>query len=934
MLDNQNMLAFPIDKYTVNFILNERKVAKMDIEKHLILIKGEDKTQEVSRCRYENGKWQVVFTTGKAYSYNYLSIVWLKDPTSVHPAKTVVYQNNQPLSGVEKIFDFGDYLRICFGTGYKKVYRRQEITLEQSHLNNPDACTTFEYLKQLSKKVSVTNEDDKSFLSKQYERITIVSPSSVLANYLCPTEFNHPYNKQMPIFPFGFNLSQKNATEKALTKQVSVIEGPPGTGKTQTILNIIANAILNDKTVAVVSNNNSATANVLEKLQNYGVDFIAAYLGNNENKERFFSEQTRTYPDMTTWVLTNSSYNTVKKALEAKGDELKKMLKAKNKCAVLKQELSALSVEKEYFHTYYNETNEDINPYRSLYKHSANTVLTLWLDYQKMAEKNQIATLKYKLKNLIRHGIISFTFYNNSNESVIAFFQKLYYELKTEELKEQIQVLEKRFQNYKFDNVMKNYSEESMKLFKAKLAEKYASYEERTVFTKDTLWNDFVSFIKEYPVILSTTHSLRSCASDNYLYDYVIIDEASQVDIVTGALALSCAKNAIIVGDLKQLPNVVPTKIAEETNQIFVRVSLKNAYHYANNSILSSIIELYNGIPRTLLREHYRCHPKIIDFCNKKFYNNELIVLTEENGREKPLVVYKTAKGNHARGNYNQRQIDVIMNEVLPAQVIDDIKQSVGIISPYRMQSNKLKLTVGDRNIEVDTVHKYQGREKDIVIITTVANEMNDFVDNPNLINVAVSRAVDKLIVVVSDNEKNDNSNVGNLVRYIEYNNFEIINSSIYSVFDLLYHSYSDQLLSLMKNRKKVSDYESENLMNVVIEKVLGLPEFQHLDRVMHQPLKMLIRNPEKLDETECRYAMNILTHTDFLIFNKLDKMPVLVVEVDGYAYHANNPKQLERDNMKDTILKKYGIPILRIKTNESGEEIKLRSKLIQVLEN
>jgi len=56
------------------------------------------------------------------------------------------------------------------------------------------------------------------------------------------------------------------------------------------------------------------------------------------------------------------------------------------------------------------------------------------------------------------------------------------------------------------------------------------------------------------------------------------------------------------------------------------------------------------------------------------------------------------------------------------------------------------------------------------------------------------------------------------------------------------------------------------------------------------------------------------------------------VVEVDGYAYHANNPKQLQRDKMKDDILKKYNIPILRIKTNEIGEERKLRGKLIELL--
>lgn len=100
----------------------------------------------------------------------------------------------------------------------------------------------------------------------------------------------------------------------------------------------------------------------------------------------------------------------------------------------------------------------------------------------------------------------------------------------------------------------------------------------------------------------------------------------------------------------------------------------------------------------------------------------------------------------------------------------------------------------------------------------------------------------------------------------------------------------------------------------------------------MHQPVKMLIRNLEKLDDNECQFAMNVLTHTDFVIFNKMNKMPVLVVEVDGYAYHANNPKQEARDKMKDAILQKYEIPILRLRTNESREETRLNEKLRAVL--
>ncbi|MGE5329882.1 MAG: AAA domain-containing protein [Deltaproteobacteria bacterium] len=906
----------------------------MNIERHLILIKGEDKTEQINYCKYVNGKWQVTYNDNRTYPYHYLSVQWNKEPKILDSESIVIYYNDQPISGISKVLIFGDYVRLIFKTGYQKVYPRSSLVIEESCLKNVNANNCFEYLKKLADKVSIKIDDDTSFLSKQYSRIINVSPSSVLATYLEKKSLPKGINYIHPIFPFGFNLSQKEATEKALTKHISVIEGPPGTGKTQTILNIIANAILDDKTVAVVSNNNSATANVLEKLEKYDADFIAAYLGNKDNKEKFFTEQKNTYPDMKDWGLPISDFQSIKSNLIASQQKLNEMLGYKNKQAVLKHELSALQTEREYFEKYYIETNGRPIRISSFLKTNSDRILKIMIDYKHKMEKGNI-TFFEKVYNLFVHGIYNFSFYNNDPEVIISFLQKTYYDVKIKELKSEIETLSNRLESFNFDRELKEYSENSMKLFKAKLAQRYKTNEARNTFPRDALWKDFDSFIKEYPVILSTTHSLRSCSCENYLFDYVIIDEASQVDIVTGALAFSCAKNAVIVGDVKQLPNVVSSELAKETKQIFESYQFEKAYSYADNSLLSSIVSLYKDIPKTLLREHYRCHPKIIGFCNQKFYNNQLIILTNEGDNDKPLVLYKTAKGNHARGNLNQRQIDVIFEEIIPEQNIDDKTQSVGIISPYRLQTNELIKTIGERNIEADTVHKYQGRERDVIILSTVANEIevNDFVDNPNLINVAISRAVNKLIVVVSDGcEEWQGTNVGDLVRYIQYNNFEVIESKIYSVFDLLYSSYSEKLLEFMRRNKNISEYKSENLMNAVIEKVLSLPEFQSLDRVMHQPLKMLIKDPDKLNDEECRYAMNILTHTDFVIFNKLDKMPVLVVEVDGYAYHANNTRQYQRDKMKDNILKKYDIPILRIKTNESGEESKLISALRQII--
>ena len=87
----------------------------------------------------------------------------------------------------------------------------------------------------------------------------------------------------------------------------------------------------------------------------------------------------------------------------------------------------------------------------------------------------------------------------------------------------------------------------------------------------------------------------------------------------TGALALSCAKNAIIVGDTMQLPNVVTEENKEKLNFIANACLIKPEYDCANMSFLQSICKVIPNIPQTLLREHYRCHPRIINFCNQNF---------------------------------------------------------------------------------------------------------------------------------------------------------------------------------------------------------------------------------------------------------------------------------------------------------------------------
>ena len=129
------------------------------------------------------------------------------------------------------------------------------------------------------------------------------------------------------IFPFGCNASQQKAVQAAFENQISVVQGPPGTGKTQTILNIIANILVRGKTVQVVSNNNSAIVNVLEKLSKYDMGFIVALLGSTANKEKFIEtqEEEKQYPEhFESWHNTDVDQPQFLNQIHHQTEELKK----------------------------------------------------------------------------------------------------------------------------------------------------------------------------------------------------------------------------------------------------------------------------------------------------------------------------------------------------------------------------------------------------------------------------------------------------------------------------------------------------------------------------------------------------------------------------------------------------------------------------------
>ena len=119
--------------------------------------------------------------------------------------------------------------------------------------------------------------------------------------------------------------------------------------------------------------------------------------------------------------------------------------------------------------------------------------------------------------------------------------------------------------------------------------------------------------------------------------------------------------------------------------------------------------------------------------------------MTEDKGETDVLEAIKTTPGNFWKDHYNQRQIDVIKEDILPKYSEDEIA-NLGIIAPYNNQTDAIRSQIP--GIDAATVHKFQGREKDNIIISTVDNEITSFADDANMLNVAISRAKKKLAVV------------------------------------------------------------------------------------------------------------------------------------------------------------------------------------------
>ncbi|MFE3190185.1 AAA domain-containing protein [Nocardia sp. NPDC059240] len=905
----------------------------------------QDRTAEVADVQATAARMNVTFHQGSTFPYGHRRVLVLQHPQSVAlgPQQRILVDGRprDDLTAAYRFCEMGqDWWHIFPGDGRDfSAYHGDRIEVVQLGAQQPQVARILAYWRGIAAQLP----EEGRALRETHERPLFVHPDSALHRYLHRSPIEQVERPASPpLYPFDTNLSQRAAIDNSLRHPISVIDGPPGTGKTQTILNLIANIIVDGtKTVAVVSSNNAAVDNVYTKLVQAGFGYATANLGKKDKKDKFFQEQPAR--NLVVEQLSSTTPVALPRAEEmtARDQRLLRLRETERDLADLYTEHAAYELERVHFRAYLDRHELPDQENLPVLRWRPAKILAFIADTDpELARVKGIAGVVNRLSKYFKYRAMRHA--DAQDIDIVFRLHQLYYDARIAELERKIAQARKSLDGSNFDDLVAQQRQLSVVWLVESMRQRYAGRATRLYDSRyRKYWQDFT---RDYPVILSTCHSLENSIGTGRLVDYLIIDEASQVDLVAAAAALARCRNLIVVGDLRQLQPVV--NIPESATG----PAPHPAYDYLRQSILSSLTDIYGtALPRVLLREHYRSNPAIIGFCNQKFYQDNLVPFTRTTPGYQSMVVVRTPPGDHMRwldertgksgGRINQREIDIIRQNVLPQYCAEFPADQVGVTTPYRPQADRVTDALIS-SIESDTVHKFQGREKEAIIMTTVLDNRPGldralrFADAPELINVAVSRARKRFILVTHHDMLPKSRNLRDLIGYIRYQfpDKEFFDSPVVSIFDLLYKDYAVVLRTLARHVREESEHPSENIMRAALEQVLSENDFQGFWYNEQVHIKHLLPDTDRLDQRQRQFAQSRSTSVDFDLYNRITKQRLCVIEVDGFKHHENNPHQLTLDAIKNAICAAYDIPILRFPTTGSGELDRLRVELATLI--
>ena len=792
----------------------------------------------------------------------------------------------------------------------------------------------------------------EAILANVWEWLRQAPRGSALEAFLAGTCSTKTGASDRLIMPFHSNIDQRNAIRAALTRQISIIEGPPGTGKTQTILNLIASLIAQGKTVGVVAGANSAVDNVVDKLTEEGYGFLVASLGSKERiddfhrREGILEQKREAWMQTATHATARAPARVDEAGLHADEQQLLALWQDARDIPQLRADLSATQREHRLFDEKVRESRHplpDISRLPVLRRGSDTIADLLALARCAPKPKHSPRGIVERVRRYFTYG--SFKGVDLADTDVQSALQAAFYHARERELTHRIEEAEDRVARHGLDEVSARYRRRSRETLDAALQERFERQRPSRLSPTARLNEQTDILVRTYPVIASTCFSIRNNLAEETLLDWIIIDESSQVLLPEGMAALSKARNAVVVGDAKQIGPIF--RGWDEST----RTPPDKRFDVRSVSLLDSVTMMAQSAqaPSTLLKEHYRCHPAIIEFCNRMYYGGQLIPMRVPSAHAPdPLAIVYAAPGNHARrasrgsGFFSQQEIEIVaqleeMHLIREGIGADDKDTSgdfvLGIVTPFRAQATNLNNRIladagggGHARWLAETAHKFQGRGAGTVVLSTVLNSddragASGFYDADSMTNVIVSRAKDRLIVVTAHGGVRCSRNIRSLLDYIEmYDPSSLVQSDIVSIFDVLYSAYSASLERY--SRAKWADIRrspAENVADRCLREVLAQPQYARFYFHIEEFLKDILPNTRRLNEEQRAFVFTD-SALDFSVYSRVTHKLVLAIEVDGWAYHGNDEAQRKRDALKDSIMGAYGVPVLRLPTNGSGE--------------
>lgn len=287
-------------------------------------------------------------------------------------------------------------------------------------------------------------------------------------------------------------------------------------------------------------------------------------------------------------------------------------------------------------------------------------------------------------------------------------------------------------------------------------------------------------------VICTTNITAGSDLLENRTFDLSVIDEATQATQPAALIPYLKAKKSVLIGDHKQLP---PTVVNQEAEKNGLSISL-----------FEKLIEVYQEDLSSLLEIQYRMNREIMGFSSIYFYNNSLeaaefaadqklsdlgLKIEEEEcftaealKSEYPLVFLDTKemKANErsfeGSNSYDNPVESEIVLDILDRAVKSSLSENdIAVIAAYKDQVDLINQHNKLKDVEIDTVDAFQGREKEMIIFSAVRSndEKNiGFLRDLRRLNVALTRAKRKMIFIGDSSTISREEAYAKLLKYIK----------------------------------------------------------------------------------------------------------------------------------------------------------------------